>query len=107
MTSSDRECELLVVLDLVGAEDDWGVPILVRAATEGQFGASGQQSAEEEQGTQKRAGKPPRGRAPAIGPWAIRHQPSSRWSSIEAPNIRLTPVGVHAPAASGPLSASR
>src|ERR1700730_14404569 len=106
MTSSNRECELLVVLDLVGAEDDWGVAILARAAAEGQFGASGKQSAEEEQSTQERADKPPRGKPPAIGPWTIGHQPSSRWSSIEAPKIRLTPVGVQAASVTGTLAES-
>ena len=104
--AGNRQREILVVLDLVGADSDRGIRICFPPRVTASW-ASGRNCRDRQGKTAKqRVGESlPRGRVGeepvAIEAAAPSHQPSSKWSSIEAPKIRLIPVGVQAASTTG------
>src|SRR6266478_1674180 len=103
MAPSDGQRELLIVFNFVRAKDDRSILVLSGAATEAQLRSRRERCSEQhrDEHTDDRETE----RCPDTVP-ASRHQPSSRWSSIEAPKIKLTPVGVHAASVTGTLAES-
>src|SRR6266513_6003066 len=71
------------------------------AAAKGELGSRGSCGAYQHEQTEQASREP----FDDVGAARARtvHQPSSRWSSIEAPKIRLTPVGVQAAKVTGIL----
>src|SRR4051794_87747 len=104
VAARNRQRELVVVLDLVGAEDDRRVSILGRPAADRNLGPGGAKGADNDQGRHQEAPKPPRSAPHATAALPMHVQPSSKWSSIETPKIRLTPVGTQAASATGSLA---
>ena len=95
------------MLDLVGAQDDRGIPILLRISADAELGggAIGDADGDDQPEHRHRDQEPPRHAGdvvlPAVAPRPRRHHPSSRCSKVEAPKIRLMPVGVQAASATG------
>ena len=101
MAPSDRQRELLIVFNLVRAKDDRSILVLSCAAAQAELRSRRDRCSEQHPHEHTDDRERCLGSVPAS-----RHQPSSKWSSIEVPKIKLTPVGVHAASVTGTLAES-